>query len=217
MALCDFRFSDRARAAFDTHFGLFVARSVDLNRMGENLKPIRKEMQKTLATPSEAVDANLGAFDRYFEAHHHRSPLRQQRAHFQKSGIPGSNPIVTLLLLVELKHGVLIGIQDAEAIRSPLEFDVLAHVEAFEGMRGKVHCSPGEPVLRDAEGIIASLFQGPDKRTQVHPGSRDIAAFVFAVPGTGRDATAETLQSLELMTAGAAGSVQAEIHSTGAA
>jgi DNA/RNA-binding domain of Phe-tRNA-synthetase-like protein len=50
-------------------------------------------------------------------------------------------------------------------------------------MRGTVQCREDEIVLRDAEGIIASLFQGPDHRTRLAKATRDVIFFVFAVPG----------------------------------
>lgn len=55
--------------------------------------------------------------------------------------------------------------------------------ETFKGMRGTVQCREGEIVLRDAEGIIASLFQGPDYRTRLARSTKDVIFFVFSVPG----------------------------------
>jgi hypothetical protein len=216
MPILDFHFSPRAsRQLSNASFGLLAATGLDRARLGEALKPIRKSVQRTLAVPANAVETNLAAFDRYFAENHHRSPLRHQREHFLKAGIPSSNPILTLLLLAELQHGMLVGIQDATTIVPPLEFDVLAHGDRFEGMRGKVHCNPGEVVLRDSNGIIASLFQGPDKRTEIHDSSRDIVAFVFAVPGEERGQVSDTLKFLQSMLAPAVQSAQFETHSPG--
>ncbi len=50
-------------------------------------------------------------------------------------------------------------------------------------MRREVQCKPDEIILRDDEGIIASLLQGPDHRTRLTPETKDVVFFVFSVPG----------------------------------
>jgi DNA/RNA-binding domain of Phe-tRNA-synthetase-like protein len=82
-----------------------------------------------------------------------------------------------------MSAGLLMGAQDAAAIQGELVYDLAVEGETFKGMRGTVQCREGEIVLRDAEGIIASLFQGPDHRTRLAKSTRDVIFFVFAVPG----------------------------------
>ncbi len=216
MNTLDFHFTDRARESADaSHFGLLVAQDLDTTALGAALKPVRKTTQRTLdGTPPDILN-NLQAFERFFKAHNHAFPLLSQREHLRKAGIPSSNPLVTLLLLAELSTGVLIGIQDAGAIRGTLQYDVLSSSDSFEGMRGRVTCYPGEIVLRDADGVIASLFQGPDRRTQLHPGSRDIAAFAFGVPGMDCSITMNAMKLIGDLIGGSAKNVEHATYSPG--
>jgi 4-hydroxy-3-methylbut-2-enyl diphosphate reductase IspH len=42
-------------------------------------------------------------------------------------------------------------------------------------------------VVRDSQSIVASYFQGPDKRTSVRPASRNLIFYAFAAPGIAPD------------------------------
>ena len=72
-----------------------------------------------------------------------------------------------MLLSLELRTGVLMGIHRV-APGATITFDVATEGEIFLGIGGKdVQCSANEAVVRDQKDIIASIFQGPDKRTMV--------------------------------------------------
>jgi DNA/RNA-binding domain of Phe-tRNA-synthetase-like protein len=50
-------------------------------------------------------------------------------------------------------------------------------------MRAEVQCPSERIVLRDAEDIIASLFQDPNLRTRLNKNTRDVVFVIFLVPG----------------------------------
>ena len=129
------------------------------------------------------VLSRIQAFDKFFAENGFRSPLGSQFEMVRSKGLPSGNPLVKALLLAEMSTGLLMGAQDAAAIQGELVYDVASAGESFKGMRGTVQCREGEIVLRDAEGIIASLFQGPDHRTRLSKATKDVIFFVFAVPG----------------------------------
>ncbi len=150
--------------------------------------------QKLSAVPNPASDVRpespvihrIQAFDEFFAANGFRSPLGQQFEMVRRKGLPSGSALVQALLLAEMSTGLLMGAQDADAIQGELVYDLACTGEAFRGMRGTVQCREGEIVLRDAEGIIASLFQGPDHRTRLAKVTKNVIFFVFAVPGIDR-------------------------------
>jgi DNA/RNA-binding domain of Phe-tRNA-synthetase-like protein len=80
-------------------------------------------------------------------------------------------------------HGILMAIQDLERFHEEWELDLAHEGETFQGVSGKtILCKEEEIVLRDGEGIVCSLFQGPDFRTRVEPTSKDIVVYVFTAP-----------------------------------
>ena len=46
-----------------------------------------------------------------------------------------------------------------------------------------IRCKKEEIVLRDEEGIVCSLFQGPDFWTRIETSSKNIVVYVFTAPG----------------------------------
>lgn len=162
-------------------------------------------LQQALAAvpnPTEDVEQNspvlsrIQAFDKLFTENGFHSPLGPQFEMVRSKGLPSGNPLVKALLLAEMSTGLLMGAQDAAAIQGGLVYDLANAGEAFKGMRGTVQCREGEIVLRDAEGIIASLFQGPDHRTRLAKATRDVIFFVFAVPGIDLEQIQEGLDTI---------------------
>jgi DNA/RNA-binding domain of Phe-tRNA-synthetase-like protein len=150
---------------------------------------VLQQVLSTIPNPTADVQQDSGvlrriqAFDRFFTENGFRSPLGQQFEMVRRKGLPAGSALVQALLLAEMSTGLLMGAQDAAAIQGELVYDMASAGEAFKGMRGTVQCREGEIVLRDAEGIIASLFQGPDHRTRLAKSTKDVIFFVFAVPG----------------------------------
>jgi hypothetical protein len=137
--------------------------------------------------PDSPVMRRIQAFDEFFTANGFRSPLGQQFEMVRRKGLPPGSALVQALLLAEMSNGLLMGAQDAAAIQGEVVYDLACAGEAFKGMRGTVQCREGEVVLRDAEGIIASLFQGPDHRTRITKSTKNVIFFVFAVPGIDKE------------------------------
>jgi len=132
---------------------------------------------------SERVPLRIQAFDTFFSQNGFRSPLGPQFEMVRRKGLPPGSPLVQALLLSEMSTGLLMGAQDAGAIKGGLVYDLSADGESFKGLRAAVRCREGEIVLRDAEGIIASLFQGPDHRTRLTKETENVTFFIFGVPG----------------------------------
>lgn len=160
--------------------------------------------QALSAIPNPAADvqqdspvlSRIHAFDKFFAENGSRSPLGPQFEMVRSKGLPSGNPLVKALLMSEMSTGLLMGAQDAAAIQGELVYDLASAEESFKGMRGTVQCREGEIVLRDAEGIIASLFQGPDHRTRLAKETKDIIFFVFAVPGIDLEQIQEGLDKI---------------------
>ncbi|HEY6474161.1 MAG TPA: hypothetical protein VIY26_14800, partial [Acidimicrobiales bacterium] len=147
----------------------------------------------------------LGAFESFFAGRGHAVGLRKQVAGVAKRGFPPVPPPVLALLALEAATGVLMGVQDADAIREHVTLDVLPSPGSFVGMRGDaVECAAGELVVRDTDGVIASVFQGPDKRTAVGPASKNLLFYVFdSHPSLGPD-HAEAVDAVVSLVSGSA-------------
>jgi DNA/RNA-binding domain of Phe-tRNA-synthetase-like protein len=154
----------------------------------------------------------IQAFDSFFTQNGFRSPLGDQLKHVQKKGLPGGSPLVKALLLSEMSTGTLMGAQDAAAIKGPLVCDLAKEGETFRGMRTEVLCRKNEIVLRDAEGIIATVFQGPDSRTRLNQDTKDIVFFVFSVPGITASEVQKAVEAVCSLFKGSCAAIHAHVH-----
>jgi DNA/RNA-binding domain of Phe-tRNA-synthetase-like protein len=163
------------------------------------------------------VMRRIEAFDSFFEQNGFHSPLSGQLKDVRQKGLPGGNPMIRALLLCEMSTGLLMGAQDASAIRGTLVCDLAQEGESFAGMRAEVQCRKDEIVLRDAEGTIATLLQGPDRRTRLGKATKDVAFFVFSVPGVGRVDVEEGVEAIRRLFAGACDAMSVQVHESQAA
>jgi hypothetical protein len=141
---------------------------------------------ETLKVRRDLVESRAACGEALFAAAGFEFPLKAQIMDAVEHGFGEAPVLVKALLRCELLHGVLMGVQDSDAIASPITLDDVGDEgESFEGMRGLVACAPGELVVRDKAGIIAAFFRGPDKRTQVSKKSVNVVFYIFDAPGLG--------------------------------
>ncbi|HET8892253.1 MAG TPA: phenylalanine--tRNA ligase beta subunit-related protein [Candidatus Angelobacter sp.] len=187
--------------------GVVAVRGVDPAALDAALALAQSSV--SFSAPAPSVLRRMQAFESFFIQNGFRSPLGDQLKQIQEKGLPGGSPFVKALLLSEMSTGILMGAQDAAAIKGPLVCDLAKEGETFRGMRSEVLCRKDEIILKDSEGIIASLFQGPDRRTRLNKDTKDIVFFVFSVPGVGATDVQEGVESVRSLLKSAC----AEIHS----
>lgn len=179
-----FEFSDRYRQSGEQlPFGMAIATGVSAHSARAQIEQAKKDAQRSIADDRAVIEERLQRYETFFAHNNFKSPLLQQFRSIQKKGLPSIRPVVDALLLCEMTTGLLMGVQDLGRVKGTLLYDLATVGEEFEGLRALVRCREGEMVLRDDEGIIASYFQGPDKRTGIRDETRDIVFFCFAAPG----------------------------------
>lgn len=178
-------------------FGLAVASQFDLARLKRKTDQMKTHLIESLEENQSRILANIELFDKFFKANGYKCPLRHQFNGVLIKGPPSINPVIDALLMCEMTTGLLMGVQDSERIEGDLRFDVLDKGESYRGMRVPIQCRKGEIVLRDTKGIIASLFQGPDKRTEVTASTSSLAFFVFWAPGLSQDAFDSAISTVD--------------------
>ncbi|MER7464222.1 phenylalanine--tRNA ligase beta subunit-related protein [Streptomyces sp. NPDC097981] len=173
-------------AAELTRFAAVVA-AVDTAALSTLLELRRQELALQSDDVFERASKTAEVYARWFDAHGVTCPLPGQIATARRKGLPVIGPAVDALLYAELTSGVLMGVQDADAIDGDLHFDWAAQGETFAGFRSTVTCAQDEPVVRDGAAIVASVLQGPDRRTSVTKNSRHLVFTVYDAPGLGAE------------------------------
>jgi len=207
----EFQYSESLRGLpWAVVLGVVTVRGVDPPALEAALASAQQSV--SFNDPGPSVMRRIQAFESFFTQKGFRSPLGDQLKHVQKKGLPGGSPLVKALLLSEMSTGILMGAQDAAAIKGPLVCDLAEEGETFSGMRTEVLCHKDEIVLRDSEGIIASLFQGPDSRTRLNKDTKDIAFFVFSVPGISAADVQEGVEAVCSLFKAARAEIYGQVH-----
>lgn len=161
-------------------FTAVTAAVADPGAFKQQVSAFAERTMKSLSARDESRQANLAEFERFFKVNEQKFPLTKQIASAASRGFPPApNPVLALLAL-EAATGILMGVQNLDAIDSFITLDCLEATEGFIGMRGEcVTSTAGQIVVRDKQSIIASLFHGPDRRTAVQPNGRNLLFYVF--------------------------------------
>lgn len=193
-------------------FGIVIVRGINSTALEAALASQTQFFFSEDRTSREPVIHRIQLFESFFAENGFRSPLGKQFEAIHRKGSIGGSPLVQALLLSEMTTGLLMGAQDAAAIKQSLLCDIAGENESFHGMRGDIQCRKGEIVVRDAEGIIATLFQGPDHRTRLEKGTKDVVFFVFSVPGIDGHDVQEAVDFLRAIFKAAAFEISSEVY-----
>ena len=96
--------------------------------------------------------------------------------------LPNVSTLVESMFLAELKNLLLTAAHDLDKIQFPIELNLAEGGESFVGISGKQQSTTSnDMMLCDKEGIISSILNGPDSRTQITSDTKN-ALFYTYVP-----------------------------------
>ena len=94
-------------------------------------------------------------------------------------GLPRVSVLVDGMFMAELKNRTLTSGHDLDAVEGELLFDVSDEGEEYMKLNGERQVLPrGDIVLRDDQGVLASVLYGPARRTSLNPST--VNALYFA-------------------------------------
>ena len=157
----------RVRRQGSPPVALIEAHEISMDRVAAFASASLPLLPQVMAERAAEISENLEGYRKFFQPFPY--PVERQIGKFRKDGaFPKSAVSGLLLLSLEMRSGILMGLHDATRINGTLQFDTAAD-ESFTGMSGRiVRCGRDELVIRDDKNIVASIREGPDKRTAVH-------------------------------------------------
>ena len=190
--------ADAYRQRFpDLVFGIGTIQSCTYFEKSESFKLFKRDLLRKMRRRANLaqIEERINLYDRFFKEWGYVCPLP---GHFRRTiemGFPIVNLYIDTHIIAEMYHGILMAIQDMEHFHGGWKLDLAHEGEAFQGVSGNtIRCKEDEIVLRDGEGIVCSLFQGPDFRTRVETTSENIVVYVFTAPGIQEEKVSNGLQ-----------------------
>ena len=177
---------DYRRRFPDLSFGIGTIQNCTYFERNESFKLYKRELLRKMKRRAHLAQIQewINYYDQFFKEWGYPCPLP---GHFKRTiemGFPIVNLFIDTHIIAEMCHGILMAIQDLDSFQGKWRLDLASEEETFQGVSGKmIRCKEEEIVLRDQEGIVCSLFQGPDFRTKIEASSKNIVVYVFMAPG----------------------------------
>ncbi|UWD49470.1 phenylalanine--tRNA ligase beta subunit-related protein [Clostridioides difficile] len=102
----------------------------------------------------------------------------------KSKGIPNVSIPIQAMFLAELKNLLLTAGHDLDKIESPFKIDLANGEEHFYGIGEREQVLTKDDLfLSDNRGILSSILNGPDNRTQITKETKNILYFVYGPDG----------------------------------
>jgi len=198
------KITDDYRRRFpELSFGIGTIQGCTYFEKDEAFKLHKRELLRKMRRRANLaqLEERIHVYDQFFKDWGYPCPLPVHLKRTVEMGFPINNLYIDSHIIAEMFHGILMAIQDLDQFRGEWKLDLAQEGETFQGVSGKmIHCKEDEIVLRDGEGLVCSLFQGPDFRTRVETSCKNIVVYVFTAPGIQEEHVSNGLQlALEIL------------------
>ena len=177
---------DYCRRFPDLGFGIGTIQNCTYFEKNESFKLYKRELLRKMKRRANLAQIQewINRYDQFFKEWGYPCPLPGHLKRSIEMGFPIINLYIDTHIIAEMCHGILMAIQDLDSFQGKWRLDLASEGETFQGVSGNmIRCKKEEIVLRDQEGIVCSLFQGPDFRTKIEASSKNIVVYVFMAPG----------------------------------
>ncbi len=202
-----FQVSDEWKKIYhDAHAGVLVMREAanpahhaELEKRKTALEAelrLRFAGQDRAALSGHPVLQAYEAYYRRFKKTYHVQ-LQLESILFKEKSIPGVAALVEAMFMAEMDDLLLTAGHDLDTLQLPLTLDVAKGTESYILLRGEAQTpKAGDMLISDGKGIISSIVYGPDQRTQISVGTRNVIFTVYAPPGISEGAVEKHLQGI---------------------
>jgi DNA/RNA-binding domain of Phe-tRNA-synthetase-like protein len=171
-------------------FGSLMVRGVKNMKQCEKLEKRKRELENWIR---KAYDATGNSIIEGYRAHFKRwkktYPIEFQIKTIRKGGaFPKVSVLVDSMFMAELKNRILTSGHDLDEIRGDLIFDVSRGGERYVKLNGEEQeAKAGDVLLRDREGLLATVLFGPARRTSITPETRNVLYLAWCPYGIGEE------------------------------
>ncbi|MFW9994539.1 MAG: phenylalanine--tRNA ligase beta subunit-related protein [Candidatus Odinarchaeota archaeon] len=168
-------------------FGSLIVKDVANKKKHENLEMLKREREKKIRESSGEVNEGpiIQNYSDYFKKWGKTYPIVYQLKSIKDGGkFPQVSVLVDSMFLAELKNRILTSGHDLDEIQGNLTFDVSTGGEKYLMLNGKEQVlKKNDVLLRDEEGILASILYGPSRRTAITRGTENALYFAWCPQG----------------------------------
>ena len=203
-----FQVSDAWKATFPTaHAGILVMRDVTNPPYHAGLEEIKQQLQAELRARFAGQDRSviaalptIQAYNAYYKSFKktYHVQLQLESIAWKGRSIPSVSALVEAMFMAEMKNMLLTAGHDLDILHLPLTLDASKGTESYTLLRGDEQIlKAGDMMISDGMGVVSSIVYGPDQRTQITDGTRNVAFTVYAPAGIGEQIVTQHLQDIQ--------------------
>ncbi len=196
------------KSAFpEAHAGVLVMRNVVNPAHHAELEKHKTELEEQLRSQFSGQDRAAmsalpvlqayNAYYRRFKKSYHVQ-LQLESIAWKGKSIPSVSALVEAMFMAEMKNMLLTAGHDLDVVHLPLTLDVSNGTESYILLRvNEQVLKAGDMMIRDRTSVISSIVYGPDQRTQITEGTRNVAFTVYAPAGISEQTVTQHLQDIQ--------------------
>ncbi len=191
----------------EAHAGILLMRNVTNPSQHPGLEQQKSALEHELRTRFQDMDRKaleqepvLKAYDNYYKQFKktYHVQLQLESILFKGKSIPSVAALVEAMFMAEMKDFLLTAGHDLDALQLPLTLSAAQGTESYTLLRGEPQVpKAGDMMIADQAGIISSIIYGPDQRTQITSGTRNVIFTTYAPPGIPPEKVSRHLQEIK--------------------
>jgi DNA/RNA-binding domain of Phe-tRNA-synthetase-like protein len=191
----------------DAHAGVLVMQAVHNPASNTDLERSKEALLEELRSAYGGLDRSrlqalpaLQVYDAYYKRFKktYHVQLQLESIVFKGKSIPGGAALVEAMFMAEIKNMLLTAGHDLDSLQLPIRLDVSRGDEVYTLMRGQPQqVKPADMIISDGQGIISNIIYGPDQRTQIQPGTRNVIYTTYVPAGIAQPCVTRHLQDIE--------------------
>lgn len=203
-----FTVTDSWHAAYpNAHAGILAMRSVENHASHPELEDRKQQIENQLREQfagkgKDAIEAltPIPAYTAYYKRFDKTYHVLAQITSIALKGkpIPSVAAVVEAMFMAEVKNGILTAGHDLDRLQLPITLSVATGDETYTLLRGTEQTlKAGDMFMADGSGVISSILYGPDQRTQIHAGTKNVIFTVYAPAGVDAQAVESHLRDIQ--------------------
>ena len=200
----------------DIKFGSLIVKNVQNENKSEVLEQQKQKLermiQKNSMEPNQ--DRLIQNYNFFFNRWGKTYPIEFQIKTIKKGGkFPQVSVLVDCMFLAELQNRILTSGHDLDLIQGKLVFDITEGGEQYLNINGKKQeLKKDDIILKDENGILASVLYGPAKRTAIIPKTKNALFFAWCPYGMDKELLTNHLNAILKNLILVFGSVSSELN-----
>lgn len=202
----------------ESMFGSLIIRDIQNKKRHETLEARKRDLERSIREKIGDVEnlSMIRYYNSYFKMWKKIYPIEYQIKTIKSGGkFPRVSVLVDSMFVAELNNMILTSGHDLDTIQGDLTFDTSKGGEIYMKINGKEQeLKKDDIMLKDKEGILACILDGPARRTSVTPKTENVLYLAWCPQSIDKEIITTHLNEILMNLSSVFETVSSEVHIT---